>query len=78
MLAIQIGRVEIRKEYPILVDSKKKEKEGRNTFFYQTKKNIGKKKMLGEVDSHKALHPQICQIRVLGTPAICLFVEVRL
>ena len=34
--------------------------------------------MLGEVDSHKALHPQICQIWVLGTPVICLFIEVRL
>ena len=77
MLAIQIGRVEIRKEYPILVDSKKGE--GRKEYFlFPNQNNIGKKKMLGEVDSHKALHPQICQIWVLGTPVICLFIEVRL
>ena len=57
MLVIQIGRVERRKYDLVLVDSKKGE--GRKKDFrFLNKKKIGKKKMIGEVDSRMTLPPQ--------------------
>ena len=68
---------ERRKNYLIIVDSKKLE--GRKKgFLFHNQKNRGKNNMLREVESHTEFPLQICQIWVLGTPVIDIFVEVRL
>ena len=77
MIVIQIRRSERRKQYLILVDSKKGE-ERKKYFLFLNQIKIGKKKMLGEVESCMVLSPQICQIWVLGTPVICLFIKVMI
>ena len=76
MLVIQIKGLERKKYYLVLVDSKKVEGRKRDFLFQNQKLKRLNKKIILEVESRKALIPQICQIWVLRTPVIGLFIEV--
>ena len=78
MIVIKIRRVEIIKEYFAFIDLKKLDRRKKYFVFLNQKRKRRKKNMLHELESLTALTPQICQIWVLRTPVIGLFIKVRI